>query len=348
MPYTRIKMASPRIYVYKITFLEVLHYYYGVHKEKFFNEYYMGSPVTHKDFWEFYTPIKEIIKVFSYTDKGWLEAREFENNLIEPVYNTDPLCLNENCGGIMSLDVLRTAGKIGGTRTYELNLGVHGLDKETQIKNCSKAGKIGGKIAGQKVKKNGIGIFAMTEEEKRECSIKGGKKARDNKTGIFAMTEEEKRKRSIKGGTASGQKHKENGTGVCGISKEKRQENGKKIGKRNKENGIGIFSMSKEELSIAGKKGGNKTKKLGVGICGMSKEQRQENGKKSGNKTYELGIGVHGLSPEQKKENAKKGAQAVHSQKWQCAVTGHITTPGALTRYQKKRGIDTKNRIRIV
>lgn len=31
---------SPRIYVYKITFLEVPHYYYGVHKEDFFNEYY--------------------------------------------------------------------------------------------------------------------------------------------------------------------------------------------------------------------------------------------------------------------------------------------------------------------
>jgi hypothetical protein len=45
---------GPRIYVYKITFYEVLHYYYGLHKEKRFDEYYMGSPVTHKDFWELY------------------------------------------------------------------------------------------------------------------------------------------------------------------------------------------------------------------------------------------------------------------------------------------------------
>jgi hypothetical protein len=47
---------QPRIYVYKITFLEVPYYYYGVHKEKYFNEEYWGSPVTHKWVWDFYTP----------------------------------------------------------------------------------------------------------------------------------------------------------------------------------------------------------------------------------------------------------------------------------------------------
>jgi hypothetical protein len=28
-------------------------------------------------------------------------------------------------------------------------------------------------------------------------------------------------------------------------------------------------------------------------------------------------------------------------------VTGHITTPGPLTVYQRKRGIDIKNRVKI-
>ena len=63
---------SPRIYIYKITFDEVLYYYYGVHKEKYFNQEYWGSPVTHK----------------------W--------------------CLNENCGNIFSLTSCSKAGKIGG------------------------------------------------------------------------------------------------------------------------------------------------------------------------------------------------------------------------------------------
>ena len=51
---------SPRIYLYKITFEEVSYYYYGVHKEKRYNEYYMGTPVTHKWVWDFYTPKKHI------------------------------------------------------------------------------------------------------------------------------------------------------------------------------------------------------------------------------------------------------------------------------------------------
>jgi hypothetical protein len=72
---------SLRIYVYKITFYEVPHYYYGVHKEKKFDEYYMGSPVTHKVFWQVCTPNKEIIKTFDHTDNGWLEAQEFEKKI---------------------------------------------------------------------------------------------------------------------------------------------------------------------------------------------------------------------------------------------------------------------------
>lgn len=77
---------SPRIYVYKITFLEVPHYYYGAHKEEVFNEYYVGSPITHKNFWELYTPQKEIIKEFPFIDEGWLEALDYEDSLIAPAY----------------------------------------------------------------------------------------------------------------------------------------------------------------------------------------------------------------------------------------------------------------------
>jgi hypothetical protein len=117
---------SLRIYVYRITFEEVLHYYYGSHKEKRFDEYYMGSPVTHKDFWELYTPKKEYIKFFEFSDEGYTEARIFEDSLIAPVLN-DEFCLNENCGGSLSLKTYRKGGKIGGNKTKENKTGIFGL-----------------------------------------------------------------------------------------------------------------------------------------------------------------------------------------------------------------------------
>ena len=98
---------SPRIYIYKITFDEVLYYYYGVHKEKRFNEDYWGSPVANKWCWELYTPKKQILELFDYSDEGWLDANLVENRLIRSFFNTDKWCLNENCGGIMSLKILR-------------------------------------------------------------------------------------------------------------------------------------------------------------------------------------------------------------------------------------------------
>ena len=59
-------MYSPRIYLYKITFEEVPYYYYGVKKEKYFNEEYWGSPYTNKWCWELYTPKKQILQFFDF------------------------------------------------------------------------------------------------------------------------------------------------------------------------------------------------------------------------------------------------------------------------------------------
>jgi hypothetical protein len=98
---------SPRVYTYKITFIDTPYYYYGVHKEKRFNEEYWGSPKTNKWCWELYTPKKQILEIFDYTDEGWLKAKEVEDRLIKPVYNTDKYCLNESCGAVRSLKVLR-------------------------------------------------------------------------------------------------------------------------------------------------------------------------------------------------------------------------------------------------
>ena len=250
-------MYSPRIYTYKITFEEVPYYYYGVHKEKIFGEDYWGSPVTNKWCWELYTPKKQILELFDYTDEGWVEANLVEDRLIKPVYNTDRWCLNENCGGIISLEVLREIG----------------------IKNGKKQGKIN--------YKNGIGFFAISKEERSKI----GKK--------------------------SGTKNYQEGIGLAAIPKEKRSEISKKAVEKNKTNKVGIFSLTKEQMSENGKKNAIKNKKNKVGIFGMSLEKRREICRK------------------------------VNSQKWKCLETGHITTAGPLTTYQKSRGIDTSKRVRI-
>jgi hypothetical protein len=195
---------SPRIYLYKITFEEVPYYYYGVHKEKKYNEYYMGSPITNKWCWELYTPKKQILEVFPYTDEGWLSGNKIEKRIISYVLN-DNWCLNENCGCIFS------------------------------IKSCSIAGKIGGG----------------------------------------------------------------------------------KSGKLNYKNKVGIHAQTKEERDAVRRKGHQVQKELGVGFWGLTKEERSKNCKKT------------------------------ISQKWQCTITGYIANPGALSNYQKHRGINTCNRIKI-
>jgi general stress protein YciG len=230
---------QPRIYTYKITFEEVPHYYYGFHKEKKFGEEYWGSPVTHKWMWDFYTPKKQVLELFDFNDEGYKEAIEVEKRLIRPVFNTDPLCLNENCGAVPSLSA---RGRGGLTN-----------------------------------KRNGTGIFKLTEEERRENCRKGTRTQKEKSIGIFNLTPEERSQAGKKGG--------------------------KKSAQTNMKNGTAIFALTKEELSENGKKGG----KIG----------------------------------------GKIGSKNTNSQKWQCTETGYVTNAGALTWYQRKRGIDTKNRIRI-
>ena len=47
------------------------------------------------------------------------------------------------------------------------------------------------------------------------------------------------------------------------------------------------------------------------------------------------------------KAAAGRGAKKANAQKWRCTVTGHVTNAGALSRYQKARGIDTILRERL-
>ena len=66
---------------------------------------------------------------------------------------------------------------------------------------------------------------------------------------------------------------------------------------------------------------------------------------------FEEKLGIFSLTEEEKikysKIGGKKAAKIMNSQKWKCLITGHITNPGALTKYQRARGIDISLREKV-
>ena len=131
--------------------------------------------------------------------------------------------------------------------------------------------------------------------------------------------------------------------GVHGRSEKEMSEHGKKVGQLTYEKGVGIHAQTKDEKIELGRK----VRDLGLGIHALTKEEKIENGKKGGKTTYEKSIGAFARSKERISEDSKKGGKTASSQKWQCTATGHVSTPGPLTLYQNKRGIDPSNRVRI-
>jgi hypothetical protein len=300
---------SPRIYIYKITFEEVLYYYYGVHKERKYNEYYMGSPVVHKWCWELYTPKKQILELFDFTDEGWMEAQEIETRLIKPVYNTDKWCLNESCGGKISLNVRRETGRKVGKKIYEEKKGIHSLSFEER----SEMGKTAGKICYEE----GKGIHAETTEQRR----KRGQKLYKDRKGIHSQTFEERSEL----GKRNGQKLYEEGKGIFGMTLEEKLEVSRKTGKKHYENKTGIFSLTTEKRSDLSREIGQKNYEKEIGIFSLNEEQKFERNSKGG----------------------KKSSRIMNAQKWECTETGYVANPGNLSKYQKRNGIDTSKRRRI-
>jgi hypothetical protein len=183
-------MYSPRIYTYKITFEEVPYYYYGIKKEKYFNQKYLGSPHTNKWCWELYTPKKQILQFFPYTDEGWLEAQEVEKRIILPVLD-EKWCLNEHCGGNISLKILRKSGR----NQYKNKKGVHARTPEQMIED----GRIGGKMGGKITYEMKVGVHARTPEQMIEDSKKGARRAKELGVGVFGFSKEELSKNAKKG-----------------------------------------------------------------------------------------------------------------------------------------------------
>jgi hypothetical protein len=318
---------SPRIYIYKITFEEVPYYYYGVKKEEYYNQEYWGSPKTNKWCWELYTPKKQILELFDYTNEGYIEAQGVEKRLIKPVYTTDKWCLNRNCGGLISPEMSSYGGKKGGKTSYENKVGIHAYTPEERS------------LHSKKIYERGEGVAKVS----RETLIQNGKTSYELKLGVHGRTKEKMSEDGKKSGLIGGKKVYELGVGIHGRTKEQMTEDGKKGGQKTYELGIGLHALTPEQKSENAKKSGQRNYELGIGIHALTPEQRSENGKKAAKTNEKNKTGLYGLTTEQRRETARK----INSQRWKCTETGHISTPGGLTYYQRKRGIDTSKRVRL-
>jgi hypothetical protein len=193
-----------RIYTYKITFEEIPHWYWGVHKEKKHNDGYMGSPVTHKWMWKFYTPKIQILEFFPYTDEGWREAQEVEKRIIQSDLN-NPLCLNEGCGIMISLEVSRKVGR----DNVALSRGLYSNEYQGSDRH-KEVGRKSGTETGSKNVELKRGVFSdeyQSSERHKEVGRTSGTQAYVNGTGIHSEdwknSEEYKKNKSdagLKGG----------------------------------------------------------------------------------------------------------------------------------------------------
>ena len=111
----------------------------------------------------------------------------------------------------------------------------------------------------------------------------------------------------------------------------------RRLGKKTFELGVGVHAPGVR--SAGGKKAAvtNQANSTSIFAPGMQSA--------GGKKSVELKLGCH--APGRQSAGGKKGGKIVGNQRWQCLVTGHITTPGPLSRYQKARGIDTKLRVKL-
>jgi hypothetical protein len=182
-------------------------------------------------------------------------------------------------------------------------------------------------------------FYVMTSEEAKENGKKGAKIVVDLGLGIHGLSKEERSEAGKKGAKAC----KELGVGINALTSEQLSLHGKKGGKVRKQQLIEEDFYSTEKQSNRGKKGGRKIVDLGLGIHGLSKEERSEAGKKGGQTNKKNKSGICGLTKEQRSENAR----ILALQKWQCTVTGFISTVQGIARYQRARGIDTSNRVRL-
>lgn len=96
-----------------------------------------------------------------------------------------------------------------------------------------------------------------------------------------------------------------------------------------------------------------------MGGKAISREQFQEMGRRGSRVQIENGIGIYGWSEDQIRQRNIRANKAqsrdvkvlgginANKQKWQCTVTGYISTASGLCHYQRHRGIDITNRKKV-
>ena len=147
-------------------------------------------------------------------------------------------------------------------------------------------------------------------------------KSYQTSTKFYYVTPPEQR---VLNGKIGGEKAKEFGLGFHSLTKEQLSENSKKMIEKHRKTKTGLFTLTNEQRS----KGGLKNKEHGLGFFAMTEEEQQKVRSKAG------------------KVGGKIGGKSTSSQRWMCLETGHISTPGGLSRYQKHKGIDTSQRVRV-
>lgn len=164
-------------------------------------------------------------------------------------------------------------GAEGGRRSAKLGTGIHGFNSEQR----SEAGKKGGSIAGKKALEKGIGIFAMTKEQKHDASVKAGKTSFERRAGFHSF------------------------------SPEQRREQGHRAGIRLVELGAGIHGLSDERRKEIAREAGRKSAEMGAGAHGIDLETGEKIAVRAGRRSLELRAGIHKQTPE---DHLRIGLQA--------------------------------------
>ena len=122
-------------------------------------------------------------------------------------------------------DIIQRKLALGGKISGEANRDsghIQGIGQEYGAKATSPGGWLYenrveyAKLGGAAVKDHKLGIFSLTSEDFREIALRNHK----NGIGLAGMSTEDKRRACQRGGISSGEKHKQNKTGVCGIHPE--------------------------------------------------------------------------------------------------------------------------------
>lgn len=82
-------------------------------------------------------------------------------------------------------------------------------------------------------------------------------------------------------------------------------------------------------------------------LFAQSTEEQLRNAKAGGQACKDRKIGIFAIPPEEHSINSSKAGKTTSALRFKCLVTGHISTPGGLSRYQVARGIDPSLRTQV-